>query len=72
MMHAKKEGRAYIEGGGLYQQRTDTYSDLIDELLFEPNVTAEQSSFEEQKTQIQTQLKHAEESFFRTGKKEQS
>lgn len=29
------EGRAYIEGGRQYQQRKDSYDDLIDELLFD-------------------------------------
>ena len=31
----RREGSAYIEGGGRYQQRTDTYNDLIEELLWE-------------------------------------
>ena len=31
----RREGSAYIEGGSRYQQRTDTYNDLIEELLWE-------------------------------------
>lgn len=31
----RKEGRAYIEGGGHFQQREHGYNDLIQELLLE-------------------------------------
>ena len=64
-----KEGSAYIEGGSSYQQRTDTYNDLIQELLFDgtdASIESKQSSLEEDRVQIETVRKKTNEDLRRT------
>lgn len=59
----RREGSAYIEGGSRYQQRTDTYNDLIEELLWEEKPVQEDS-----KEEIVSELLKTSEQFYKSGK----
>lgn len=57
-----REGRAYIEGGSLYQQRTDTYNDLISELMLDDKISSDKDQsddIEDKKIQIKSELRDA-------------
>ena len=58
------EGRAYIEGGRQYQQRKDSYDDLIDELLFDEQ-PEQPPELREKKTQIASELREAQDAFYK-------